>query len=140
MKLFLDANVLFTAAHNPKGKAALVVELQPRAKWALVTSTYAHEESLRNLQRKAPGALDRLDRIIERLEVVQHRPDMTCPAGLPEKDRPIFQAALGCGASHLLAGDLKHFGPLMDRPKQTSGVIIQTVAAFLASLAADEGT
>jgi len=25
--LFLDANVLFTAAHNPSGKAALVLEL-----------------------------------------------------------------------------------------------------------------
>lgn len=136
MKLFLDANVLFTAARNPSGKAALVVELQPRAQWALATSTYALEESLRNLQR-APGALDRLDGVVERLEVVQHRPDLAYPAGLTEKDRPIFQAALGRGANHLLTGDLKHFGPFMDRPKQTHGIIIQTVAAFLASRAVD---
>ena len=27
MRLFLDANVLFTDAHNPKGKAALAIEL-----------------------------------------------------------------------------------------------------------------
>ena len=137
MKLFLDANVLFTAAHNPSGKAALVVELHPRAQWALATSTYALEESLRNLQRKAPGALDRLDAVVERLEVVQHRPDLAYPTGLTEKDRPIFQAALGCRASHLLTGDLKHLGPFMDRPKQTHGIIIQTVAAFLASLVVD---
>ena len=26
-RLFLDANVLFTAAHNPSGKAALIIEL-----------------------------------------------------------------------------------------------------------------
>lgn len=139
MKLFLDANVLFTAAHNPSGKAALVVELQPRAQWALATSTYALEESLRNLQRKAPGALDRLDAVVERLEVVRHRPDLEYPTGLTEKDRPIFQAAHACRASHLLTGDLKHFGPFMDRPKQTRGIIIQTVAAFLASLAVDVG-
>ena len=134
MKLFLDANVLFTAAHNPTGNAALVVELQPKAKWSLVSSTYAMEEARRNLQRKAPGALDRLNRIATGLEVVQHRPDLEYPAGLIEKDRPIFQAALGCGATHLLTGDLKHFGPLMARPKDTCGVVIQTVAAFLASL------
>ena len=137
MKLFFDANVLFTAAHNPSGKAALVVELEPRAKWALATSTYALEESQRNLQRKAPGALDRLAGVVERLEVVQHHPELRYPIGLTEKDRPIFQAALGCGASHLLTGDLKHFGPFMDRPKQTRGITIQTVAAFLASIAVD---
>ena len=137
MKLFFDANVLFTAAHNPSGKAALVVELVPRAKWALATSTYAREESQRNLQRKAPGALDRLAGVVERLEVVRHHPELRYPIGLTEKDRPIFQAALGCGASHLLTGDLKHFGPFMDRPKQTHGIIIQTVAAFLASIAVD---
>ena len=27
MRIFLDANILFTAAHNPNGKAALVIEL-----------------------------------------------------------------------------------------------------------------
>ena len=27
MRVFLDANVLFTAAHNPRGKAALVITL-----------------------------------------------------------------------------------------------------------------
>lgn len=137
MKLFLDANILFTAAHNPTGKAALVIALQSRAKWALATSTYASEEALRNLQRKAPGALDRLNQIVKRLELVQHHPDLEWPPGLVEKDRPIFQAALGCGASHLLTGDLRHFGPFMGKPKQTYGVVIQTVAAFLASVGAD---
>ena len=135
MKLFLDANVLFTAAHNPAGKAALVVELQPEAKWALASSAYAVEEARRNLQRKAPGALDRLKQIVGLLETVQHRPDLEYPAGLIEKDRPIFQAALGWGTSHLLTSDMKHFGPLMGRPKDTCGVVIQTVAAFLAALA-----
>ena len=134
MKVSLDANVIFTAAHNPTGKAALVVELAPDAEWTLASSAYAIEEARRNLQRKAPGALDRLVGIVERLEVVQHRPGVEYPAGLMEKDRPIFQAALGWGASHLLTGDLKHFGPLMERPKQTAGVVVQTVAAFLAFL------
>ena len=134
MKLFLDANVLFTAAHNPTGKAALVIELQARASWALATSAYAREEALRNIQRKAPDAQDRLRAILKDIELVEHRPNLEFPTGLVEKDRPIFQAALGCGASHLLTGDLKHFGPLMNRPEATSGVHVQTVAEFLESL------
>ena len=134
MKLFLDANVLFTAAHNPNGKAALVIELQARAGWGLATSAYAREEAQRNLQRKAPDAQDRLGTLLEDIEVVEHRPNLEYPAGLVEKDRPIFQAALGCRASHLLTGDLKHFGPLMNRPDETFGVLVQTIAEFLESL------
>ncbi len=68
------------------------------------------------------------------VEVVEHRADLVCPQGLVEKDQPIFRAALGCGATHLLTGDLKHFGPQMNRPEETCGVLVQTVAAFLESL------
>jgi predicted nucleic acid-binding protein len=50
---------------------------------------------------------------------------------LPEKDRPILEAAIRCKATHLLTGDRKHFGRFMNRPEVTSGVIIQTVAEFL---------
>ena len=133
MKLFLDANVLFTAAHNPKGKAALVIELQARAGWVVVTSAYAREEAQRNVQRKVPDVQDRLQTILNEIEIVEHRPNLEFPPGLVDKDQPIFQAALGCGASHLLTGDLKHFGPLMNRPNETYGVHVQTIADFLDS-------
>ena len=132
MKLFLDANVLFTAAHNPNGKAALVIELSRRETWSLATSTYAREEAIRNLERKAPEALARMNTILKSLHVVEHRPDMPFPITLVEKDRPIFQAALGC---HLLTGDLKHFGPIMNQPRETRGIVVQTVAMFLHSAA-----
>ena len=136
MRLFLDANVLFTAAHNPNGKAALIVELSSPGSWSLATSTYAREEAIRNLERKAPPeALSRMNTILKALRVVEHDPDMPFPIMLVEKDRPIFQAALGWGASHLLTGDLKHFGPIMNQPTKTRGVVVQTVAEFLQSLA-----
>ena len=56
MRLFLDANVLFTAAHNPGGKAALVIELGARRHWRLFSNPYAFEEARRNLQRKFPDS------------------------------------------------------------------------------------
>ena len=49
MRLFLDANVLFTAAHNPRGKAALVIDLGREGHWEIYSSAYALEEATRNL-------------------------------------------------------------------------------------------
>ena len=135
MKLFLDANVLVTAAHNPNGKAALVIELSRWESWSLATSAYAREEAIRNLERKAPEAIVRMNTVLKSLRVVEHRLDMPFPVALVEKDRPIFQAALGWGASHLLTGDLKHFGPMMNQPSKTRGIVVQTVAEFLESVA-----
>jgi hypothetical protein len=53
---------------------------------------------------------------------------------LPPKDRPILQAALDCRATHLLTGDVTHFGPYMNQPELVKGLVIQTVADFLRSL------
>jgi len=132
---FVDASVLFTAAHNPNGKAALVIELSRWESFSLATSAYAREEAIRNLDRKAPEAIVRMNTFLKSLRLVEHRPDAPFPVALVEKDRPIFQAALCWGASHLLTGDLKHFGPLMKQPCETHGIVVQTVAQFLESVA-----
>jgi hypothetical protein len=55
---------------------------------------------------------------------------------LPAKDMPIWAAAHAAKATHLLTGDLKDFGPHMNRPEATGGIVIQTVGACLAGLAA----
>ena len=131
MRLFLDANVLFTAAHNPSGKAALVIEFGKQGHWTLATSRYASEEARRNLERKFPRSLNHLNSLLRGIQLVEHRPALPFPAALAEKDRPIFQAAAACGATHLLTGDLKDFGPFMNQPEETFGVVVQTVAEFL---------
>ena len=159
MRLFLDANVLFTAAHNPNGKAALVIELGAPGHWQLFSSPYAFEEARRNLQRKFPDsarmltAMGRELRLVEHrpswglgrakqrqqqmgreLRLVDHRPSLESPEGLAEKDRPIFQAALACRAGILLTGDLRDSGRFMNRPEATFGVRVMTVADFLRTL------
>ena len=131
MRLFLDANVLFTAAHNPRGKAALAIELGKQGHWALATSRYASEEARLNLVRKRPRSPDGLNSLLQGIRLVEHRPDLPFPATLVEKDRPIFQAAVACGATHLLTGDLKDFGPFMNQSEETFGILVQTVAEVL---------
>jgi len=130
-RLFLDANVLFTAAHNPQGKAALIMELGQSGLWQLVTSAYALEEARRNIARKYP---DRLQALTQDLRLAPAALERDCPHGLPEKDCPIYRAALACKADVLLTGDIRDFGFLMNDRKKADGLLIQTVADFLAAL------
>ena len=134
MRVFLDANVLFTGAHNPRGKATLVIELGTQGYWELFSSPYALEEARRNLERKFPHSLDALGTLQHGVRIVEHWAGLGFPEGLAKKDQPIFQAALACRATHLLTGDLKDFGPFMNQPGNTFGVCIQTVAEFLNQL------
>ena len=139
-RLFLDSNVLFTAAHNPGGKAALVVRLAAHGRWRLVSSEHAIEEARRNLAAKYREALDRLAPILGTIRLVR-QPAYTGGAPgphsipgrsqLPPKDQLILDAALGCHATHLLTGDVRHFGALMNRPDATGGLMVQTVSAYL---------
>lgn len=129
-RIFLDANVLFTAAHNPKGKAALLIEPGIKGHWDLYTSIYAAEEAKRNIEIKYPDSIPGLDQIIKHINLVRHYSDHPCPDGLNMKDRPIFQAAVECSATHLLTGDIKDFGRYMNQTEKTFNICIQTVADF----------
>ena len=92
-RLFLDANVLFTAAHNPMGKAALVIEEGIRGRWTLATSRLAIDEATHNLGLKYPEALPRLDRLLAAMSVVPHRATGTLPG-----------RTTGQGSPHLAGG------------------------------------
>ncbi len=133
-RLFLDANVLFTAAHNPQGKAAMICELGRAGMWQLATSPYALEEARRNLSRKYPNCLDRLEGLADSLRLFTEPGDTPCPPPLPDKDCPIYRAALACKAHVLLTGDIRDFGFLMNAPDKAGRLLVQTVADFLDSL------
>jgi uncharacterized protein len=134
MRVFLDANVLFTAAHNPKGKAALVITLGAEGIFQLATSAYAREEARRNLERKAADRLPEFSDLLSAIRLVADHPSIPCPADLAEKDWPIYRAAHACKASVLLTGDHRDFGFLMNAPELANGLLIQPVADFLAAL------
>lgn len=110
--VFLDANVLFSAAYRPGAGLLRIWEL-PRVR--RLTSTYALEEARRNLTD--PAQLARLQDLVDALEVVKEVSDELLPPEviLPEKDRPILRAAIRAGATHLLTGDVRHFGPYFGR-------------------------
>ncbi len=132
MRVFLDANILFAAAHNPKGNAAKIVRFGGENHSASIfTCDLAVEEARRNLKSKFQGGIFEFEKIIEKILVVKSHPDFPCPIALNKKDAPIFAAAVHFHATHFLTGDIKDFGPHMNQPKKTSGVSIQTVREFI---------
>lgn len=134
MRLFLDANILFTAAHNPHGKAALIVELGAAGHFLVFTSQYAREEALRNLTVKYPQSLPQFEKLLAPIAITPANHSAPFPETLVEKDAAIFQAAVTCRATHLLTGDIKHFGQFMNCHEVTFSITIQSVADFLDAL------
>ena len=130
LRLFLDANILFTAAYNPDGLSALLFELRKGNLLQLAASEHAIEEARFNLELKRRNALDRFGGVVELVELI-HTP-AKCPLALnlPEDDLAIFSAALAGQATHLITGDKKHFGRYFNKPDHTGGITIQTVRQF----------
>ncbi|HRP30149.1 MAG TPA: PIN domain-containing protein [Burkholderiaceae bacterium] len=112
MRVFLDANVLFSAAKSDGAVRRLLRLLEERGHecWADV---YVVAEARRNLEAKGPEALAVLDALLRHLRIapVSAAPGATAlVAWLPEKDRPVLAAALRLGCDALVTGDRKHFG------------------------------
>ncbi|MFN2323883.1 MAG: PIN domain-containing protein, partial [Trueperaceae bacterium] len=105
MRLFLDANVLFSAAIGPAGAAAGLIALGEAGACALVTSALAVTEASRNLSAKAPAAMDRWEVLAPVVGIVPEAdPRLLDRVGvaLDAKDRPILAAALGFRATVLV--------------------------------------
>lgn len=107
-RVFLDANVLFSAAYRPNSGLRRLWRLRDVE---LVTSSYAVEEAQRNLETASQRS--DLRALLDSCKVIATETvDVVIPPGLSlvEKDRPILAAAIASGASHLLTGDVRHFG------------------------------
>jgi len=135
MRVFLDANLLFTAAHHPAGKAHWLITGVSSGNLRLLTCTLSVEEARRNLAVKAPPpALAELDRLLRKMEVLATPAHGFCPFPLAKKDQPLYWAAKAGKASHFLTGDIGDFGPLMNKPGKTGGIMIQTLQQFIETI------
>lgn len=106
-RLFLDANVLFSAAYRP---ASRLLELWKVKHVSLLSSRYALAEAEINLEKAEQR--ERLSELAKGLHFVEaSRRFLPRGVQLPEKDIPILLAAIESRATHLLTGDLRDFGP-----------------------------
>ncbi len=128
MKLFLDANILFTAAHNENGISRGLFRLAERGWCSLLTSAYAVDEANRNIALKYPHMIAILGSLCDDLTLVKepHPSNVKAMVSLPlvDKDTPIMAAAIDCRADLLVTGDRRDFGHLYGRVIE--GVLVAT--------------
>jgi len=110
MRVFLDANVLFSAAKSDGALRALLRRLLEASHECWVDD-YVVIEARRNLDAKGSEALAVLETLLGRWRISPVRrpePSIEEVDWLPEKDRPVLAAAmrLHCGA--LMTGDRTH--------------------------------
>lgn len=129
-RVFLDANVLVSAALKPESRLAGLWRI---ADVRLLCSPYVLAEARRNVL--APDAAARLEELIAALVVLPSEPaDHEIPgaSALPEKDRPVLLAAMAARADYLFTGDITHFGPLLG--ETVGGVCVMLPGVYLRSL------
>ena len=124
-RLFLDANVLFSAAYKPDSR---LIQLWKLKKAVLCSSRYALEEARINLAEEGQRTrLETLSAAIQFFEAAQRELPKGIP--LPEKDVPILLAAISGRATHLLTGDVRHFGAYFGR--KIEGISITLPGEYL---------
>ena len=113
MRIFLDANVLFSAAKSAGAIRRLLHHLHAEGH-VLVADEYVATEARRNVLAKAGGdASDYLAALLTQIEVsLVHYPasSQALVLWLPEKDRPVLMAAIALKCDALVTGDRTHFG------------------------------
>jgi len=135
VKLYLDANVIFSAAHREEGRAQDLVALARGGHCDLLTSTHALEEARRNLQLKSSGFERRLMQALVQVTVVVEAPaalvDWARELGLPLTDAPILAAAVHANADLLVTGDTRDFGHLFGTTLRGTRVVTPASAIDL---------
>ena len=126
-RVFLDANVLYSAAYVELAGLARLWSLEDAQ---LLSSAYAIEEARRNLARDRPEAATRLTRLLESVSIVDAPQGLKLPETirLDSKDQPILLAAIHSKADYLLTGDAKHFQHLFG--KRIEGVLVLRPAQY----------
>ena len=134
MRIFLDANVLFSAGKS-NGAVRSFLGLLKSLGHTLVADGYVVGEARRNLEVKFPTAVEDFVALIKQVEA---SPNVSGPLrleiapGLPEKDRPVLAASIHHQCQVLLTGDKTHFGPLYGQTIE--GVEIHSPASFAIKL------
>jgi uncharacterized protein len=134
VRVFLDANVLFSAA-RADGAIRTLLRLLQSDGHILVADGYVIAEASRNLSVKvsaqAAADLQTLLGVVEVAPVRLHS-ETNAADWLPPKDRPVLLAAMALQCDALVTGDRTHFGA--GYGKSCGGVIVYSPALLAKAL------
>ncbi len=134
MRIFLDANVLFSAAKSD-GAVRRLLALLVEAGHECWVDRYVVEEARRNLVAKAPAQVPTLDTLLARMHLATAHPHpaaLEATLAVPEKDRPVLASAIRLECEALVTGDRTHFGALYG--KTCGGVTIYSPSLLAQAL------
>jgi predicted nucleic acid-binding protein len=133
MRLFLDANVLFSAAKSAGPMREMLISLVRRGH-ELHADEYVVEEPRRNLALKVPEAVGQLHDVLRVITVAAGPAKVRAHASLPlpDKDQPVMEAAIALACDILVTGDKSHFGALYG--KSIEGVEVLSPAQVAGKL------
>jgi predicted nucleic acid-binding protein len=134
-RVFLDANVIFSAALGGESFGLLWGALKGGVITAC-TSPQCIDEARRNVTKKRPAALDRLEAAFLDVELLPAPQQLVswAEAKLPEDDAWVLAGAVEAGAHVLLTGNTRHFGWMMERSDLP--LRVRTVRVYLDELIA----
>ena len=113
MRVFLDANILFSAAKSD-GAVRELLRLLLDSGHECWVDDYVVIEARRNLAAKEPDVLFAFEALLKRLRISPAQapgPELKLVNWLPEKDRAVLAAAMRLRCDALVTGDRTHFGP-----------------------------
>lgn len=128
-RVFLDANVIFSAALTEGGVArAIFAAARKPDNVSLISTEYALEEARTNLERKAPQALREFKDLLATVTVPEEPPRaLVQELGhlVPDpQDAQILAGAVSTDSHVLVTGNTKHFRELYGR--QIRDVLVLT--------------
>ena len=130
MRIFLDANILFSAAQSDGAVRRLITRLH-ESDHQLVADAYVWEEARRNLLARYPAALPALDALTPKIRIFPLHGGDQGAGNLPidDKDKPVLGAAITLDCHALISGDRAHFGHLFGTPVQSVTIYSPSLAA-----------
>jgi predicted nucleic acid-binding protein len=114
MRIFLDANILFSAA-NPSGSIRQllnIVRAEGHQCWA---DEHVIREAHRNLFFKQRERIPDFERLLAEIHCAPTVPLPALELPLPENDRRVLAAAIALECHAFVTGDQTHFGSLYDK-------------------------
>lgn len=134
MRIFLDANILFSASKS-HGAVSKLVHLLQKAGHECCADGFVAEEARRNLAAKCPESLPEFVGLLSRIHLAKAlsaRGVLDDSVVLAEKDRPVLAAAINLRCAALVTGDRMHFGHLYG--KTIRGVAIHSPRSLAETL------
>lgn len=126
-RVFLDANVIFSAAFTDGGAVRSLFDVANKhGDVDLLATGYVLREARTNLERKAPSRLSELEALLENVTVLEEPParlvEQLAPLVPDPGDAPILAGAVSGEAQLLVTGNERDFRDLYG--EEVRGVLV----------------